>query len=194
MVPSHLRVFTPMHLVEGLLLLNTVMMSNFQYCPLIWLLCSKASDNLVNRTTKRAMRIIYNNENEEALDALLQRDGTMTIHKKNLQKLIVEIYNMINHLDPPYMWDLFTKKVVEYEFRIQILCKLPPARLQRFGTNSLKFKGNLLWNSLSDEIKTAESLALFKQEIKSWSGSHCTCKICRNYLIVYLFTYPLFSM
>ena len=113
------------------------------------------------------MRIMYNSDSEETLEALLQRDGTLTIHKRNLQKLMVEVYKTLNHLNPPYMWDLFTKKVVEYDFRIKILCKLPPARLQRFGTNSFKFKGSLLWNSLSDEIKTAKSLAIFKQKIKS---------------------------
>ena len=105
---------------------------------------SKAADNLINRTTKRAMRITYNSDSEETLEALLQRDGTVTIHKRNLQKLMVEVYKTLNHLNPPYMWDLFTKKVMEYDFRIKILCKLLPARSQRFGTNSLKFKGSLL--------------------------------------------------
>ena len=91
-----------------------------------------------------------------ALDALMQKDGTLTIHKRNLQTLMVEIYKMINHLSPPYMWDFFTKKVVEYDFRLKLLCEHPPARSQRFDINSLKFKGSMLRNSLSD-------------------GSHCTC-------------------
>ena len=110
------------------------------------------------------MRIIYNNDNEEELDALLQRDGTLTIHKNNLQKLMVEIYTTMNHLNPPYMWDLFPKKMVEYDFRNKIICELPPVRSQRFGTNSLKFKGSLLWNTFSGEIKTAKSLVIFKQK------------------------------
>ena len=80
---------------------------------------------------------------------------------------MVEIYKAINHLHPPYMWDLFTMKMVEYDFRIKILCRLPPTRSQRFGKNSLKFNGSLLWNNLSDEIRTAQSLAIFKQKIKS---------------------------
>ena len=104
---------------------------------------------------------------KEALDALLLRDRTLIIHKKNLQKLIADVYETIRHLNPPYMWDLFTKKVVEYDFGITIICELPLAKSQRFGTNSLKFKGSLLWNSLSDEIKTAKSLATFKQIINS---------------------------
>ena len=59
---------------------------------------------------------------------------------------------MINHSNPPYMWDLCTKKMVEYNFRIKILCEIPTARSQRSDTNSLKCKGSLLWNSHSDEI------------------------------------------
>ena len=74
------------------LFLNMVVLSNFQNCPLMWLFCSKAVDNLIKRTTKRAMGIIYNSDNGEELDAILQRDGTLTIHKKNLQKLKVEIH------------------------------------------------------------------------------------------------------
>ena len=73
------------------LLLNTVVTSNVQYCSLIWLFCRKAADNLIHRTTKRAMRINYNSYSEETLDALLQRDGTLTIHNKNLQKLMVSM-------------------------------------------------------------------------------------------------------
>ena len=45
--------------------------------------------------------IIYNNDKEEALDALSQKDGTLTIHKGNFQNLMVEIHKTINHLNPP---------------------------------------------------------------------------------------------
>ena len=50
---------------------------------LIWLFCGKAVDTLIDRTTKRAMRIIYNTNNEEVLDALLQKDENSKIHKRN---------------------------------------------------------------------------------------------------------------
>ena len=109
---------------------------------------------------------------------LLRVQHTQTRRQtKNLQKLMVEVYKTINHLNPPYMWDLFTKKVVEYAFRIKILSELPRGRSQRFGTNSLKFTGSLLWDSLGDEIKTAKSLAIFKQKVRSWNDTHCTCNI-----------------
>ena len=68
------------------------------------------------------------------------------------------------------MWD---------NFKTKQLCELAPARTHRFDNNSLKFKGSLLWNSLSDEIKTAQSLAVFTQKIKEWNGTQCTCNICK---------------
>ena len=55
------------------LLLNTVVVSNFQYCFLIWLFWNNTADNLINRTTKCAMRINYNSDNEGAVDALAKR-------------------------------------------------------------------------------------------------------------------------
>jgi len=78
------------------------------------------------------MSVSNNSDSEEALDALLQRDGTLTIHKRYLRKLMVEVYKTINHLNPPYTWDLFTKKMVGYDFRIKIRCELPLARSQRY--------------------------------------------------------------
>ena len=69
-----------------------VVFSNLQNCHLIWLFCSKTVDNLIKRVTKHAMGISYNSDNEEELDAILQRDGTLTIHKKAFQKLKVEIH------------------------------------------------------------------------------------------------------
>ena len=89
------------------------------------------------------------------------RDGTLKINKK-LQRLVVEIYKTMN------------QKVVEYDFRIKILFELSPARSQRFSTNSLKFRGSLLWNSLSDEVKVAKSLVIFKQknQILEWHLLH----------------------
>ena len=58
----------------------------------------------------------------------------LTIHKRNLQKLTMEVYKIINYLNLPYIWDIFTMKVVEYDFEIKVISELPPARSQRFGT------------------------------------------------------------
>ena len=120
------------------LLLNSVVMSNFSYCPLIWLFCSKVANNEINRTHKRALRTLYRYY-ESTSEELLDRDDIKTTHKKNLQYLMVEIYNSMNHLNPEYMWDFFVKKDVPYNLRTKEQCKLPSVSSQRYGINSLSF-------------------------------------------------------
>ena len=39
-----------------------------------------------------------------------------------------------------------------------------------FGIDSITFRGSLLWNSVPDLMKSASSAALFKRNIKNWSG------------------------
>ena len=41
------------------LLFNSVKMSNFSHCTLIWLFCSKGANIEINRTNKRALRALY---------------------------------------------------------------------------------------------------------------------------------------
>ena len=111
-----------------------------------------------------------------------ERDKALTIHKRNLQKLIVKIYTSINqltlHICRIYLRRKWWNSELELRYSASLrACELPPARSQRFDINSLEYKARLLWNGLSDEIKTAKSLAIFKQKIKS---THCTCKIYRS--------------
>ena len=83
---------------------------------------------------------------------------TKTIHKKNLQILMTEIYKSMNHLNPKYPWEIFFNKDVPYNLRTKELCKLPLVSSHSCGTNSLSFRGSLLWNTLSDDLKLTNSL------------------------------------
>ena len=58
-----------------------------------------------------------------------------------------------------------------------IPCKLPSVSSQRYGLNSLSFRGSLLWNTIDDEIKLSPSLEVFKKKVRSWNGISCTCFI-----------------
>ena len=70
----------------------------------------KAADNLIVRTTKRAMRIIYNSDNEEVFNALMQGDGTLTMHNRNFQKLMVEIHTIVNQLNLHYKFGSYSSR------------------------------------------------------------------------------------
>ena len=48
-----------------------------------------------------------------------------------------------------------------------------------FGSKSLRPLGPQVWNSLSNEIKSTETLKAFKQIMKQWNGIQCTCNVCQ---------------
>ena len=84
------------------LLLNSVVMLHFSYFLVIWLFRSKAINNEINRTHKHALRMLCR-DYDFTFEKLLPRDEANTMYIKNLQNLIVEIYESINNLNPEYM-------------------------------------------------------------------------------------------
>ena len=80
------------YMVESkrILLMKTFMLSYFNYCPLIWMFCSRKSNSRINRINERAMRIAHD-DYESTFEQLLIKNKTITSHKKNLQYLAIEI-------------------------------------------------------------------------------------------------------
>ena len=89
--------------------------------------CSKTANKDINRTNKRALRVLYR-DYDSSFDQLLARAGSVTVHQKNLQSLMIEIYKTMNHLNPSYIWEFFVKKDISYNLRTKELCRLPSAK------------------------------------------------------------------
>ena len=151
---------------QSLLLYNSFIMSQFNYCSLIWMFCGKVANNCVNRTHKRALRILFN-DFTSSFEELLQKANQCTIHRKSLQKLMVEVYNSLTQQNPSFLWDMFQEKINDYNLRSKNLLMLPQAKTTTYGNESLSFRGSILWNSLPNDIKTATSVCSFKKSIKT---------------------------
>ena len=165
-------------ILNSILICNAVVLSNFNYCPLIWLFSTKAANNEINRTHKRALRILLK-DYDSSFDELLEKSESVKIHDQNLQKLMIEIYKTMKNVNPSYIWEFHERKVVKYDLRTKNLCRLPKTRTTKFGIESLSFRGSVLWNSLCDTIKALPSVAAFKRAIKHWLGDKCNCRICK---------------
>ena len=69
-------------------------------CLLIWMLHSRPLNNKINRIHERALRIVYSVYNSSLNDKLLDKDGSFTIHHRNVQSLAIEIYKYLHGLSP----------------------------------------------------------------------------------------------
>ena len=65
------------------ILLTVIVMSNLSYCPLIWMFCSKSANKEINRTNKRALKVLYE-DYDSSFEQLLEKDGGITVHQRNL--------------------------------------------------------------------------------------------------------------
>ena len=82
-------------------------MTNFNYCPLVWMFSSASSLKKVENLQKRALRFLYN-DYEILYEKLLLKSDRPTMNVNRLRKLCIEIYKTINNLSPEFMRDLFS--------------------------------------------------------------------------------------
>ena len=163
---------------QSLLLYNSFIISQFNYCSLIWMFCGKAANKELNRSHKRALRILRN-DYSSPFEELLRKSNECTIHIKNLKKLMLEVYKCLKNENPSFMWNMFHEKSIQYNLRSKNLLMLPQTNTIKYGNDSIVFRGSILWNYLPNEIKSQASVCTFKKCIKSWSGGDCNCKICK---------------
>ena len=80
-----------------------------------------------------------------------------------MQSPMLLIYRVINKLSPALLFDSFTEKNFNYWLRSKSNLRLSESKTNRFGTNSnsLIFKGSILWNFLPKTFKEAQSELIF---------------------------------
>ena len=146
------------------LLYNSFLLSNFNYCPLIWIFCGKQCNKEINRVHKCALRALLG-DYESTFECLLTKNNEIAIHTKSLQKLMTQIYKSLNHENPSFMGEFSVQRELAYDLRIKNTLQIPPTKTVSFGINSLAFRGSILWNAMPDTIKSAENAFRFKKGI-----------------------------
>ena len=71
------------------LLVNAFFYSQFNNCQLVWMCHNRTNNNEINRLHERCLRLIYN-EKKTSFKDLLEIDGSVSIHHRNLRTLAVE--------------------------------------------------------------------------------------------------------
>ncbi len=163
------------------ILMRAFVMSQFQYCPLAWMFHSKHLNAKIDKIQERALRIAYK-DFDSSFEYLLERDNSLTIHAKNLQTLLTEVFKTHKHLNPNFMKEIFTERENMYNLRNNNEFEIPRVRTVNFGSETIRYRGPQLWLSLSTETKNAGSIREFKSKIKYWNCDECLCKICRPFI------------
>ena len=161
--------------------MRAFILSQFSYCPLVWMFCNRHLNNKINHIHKKALSIAYKDSVSD-FDALLTRDNSMSIHKRNLQLLMTEIFKTKSNIAPSFMTEIFIEKNHAHLLRNKSLLQMPKARTVQFGIESIAFLGGKLWHGLSNDIKQSLNVSVFKKHIKKWKGDECNCRLCKTFV------------
>ena len=142
---------------------------------------SREINNRINAIHKRALRIVYKNENL-TFDELLEKDNSVRIHHRNLQILATEIYKWKTGIAPAIMNELFQERSIKYSLREFSGMKSNNVRTVKYGTETVRHRAPQIWAIIPENIKNSKTLIEFKRKIKSWKPNGCKCKICRTYI------------
>ena len=69
--------------------------SQFNYCPLIWIFCTKHSLHRINNIHERCLRLIQQNYIPD-YERLLENEKEKSVHQKCIDFLLIEFYKYLN--------------------------------------------------------------------------------------------------
>ena len=160
-VKALLRIAGYLQKHKAYVLYKTFIRLTFNYCPLIWTFCGKTANNTINQLHKCALRVLQN-DYTVTFEDLLEKSEEVTAHCSNLQKLMIKIFECTNYIGFDFLTEFFTTKEISYDLSIKNLLQIPKVKTS-YGQSSLSFRGSILWNTLSDSIKSAQNIKGFKQ-------------------------------
>ena len=155
--------------------------SQFSYCPLVWMFCSRQMNRKINHVHERALRIVYN-DYESSFNEILIKDNSVLIHRRNIQLVALEMYKIVHNLVPPFMNEIFGERIQTSNRSGNIFLRQNVNSVYN-GENSLRIFGPIVWNTmLPERYKSCTSIIEFKNAIKSWIPNNCLCRLCRIYV------------
>ena len=154
-----------------ILLGNTLINSQFNYAPLIWMFSRKTLYHKIEKIHHRTLKVIY--QSEESYENLLLESRSVSIYQRHLRLLVTENYKSTTQINPEFMWPYFTYINISYNLRKGPILYLPSTHSTYYGINSIHFRGSLIWNNLPRDIKSSKSLSEFTTKIKNFGNIDC---------------------
>ena len=135
---------------------------------------SRASITKIQKLQERALRFGL----KDSISDYDTSNGVNSFLISSLKTMAVEIYNILNGMNPEHLSPLFSRSTTPYSLRDNNKLIQPIKRTTTYGIKSLAYYGTHLWNLLPLDVKGAITLNNFKKLMRKWAGPTCGCSIC----------------
>ena len=137
----------------------------------------------INRVHYKFLQVLYEDDTS-TFEQLLDKHNAFTVHQRNIQNLLIEMYKVKNKQGPALLNDIC--KSANYQGRALRRNKdfsRPKIITKKYGEKTLENMGSVMWNLLPNDIREIETLEEFKVRIKSWKPKKCPCYLCKYYFL-----------
>ena len=156
-----------MNFVQKRLTMNSFVSCHFSNFLVVWMFHCRKLNARINRFHERALRVVYK-DFDPSFEELLRRDSSKALHQRNLQKLIIKIFDVKTGIAQEMMKGVFEFADVSYNLTNQSKCSRIISCTERYGIKTTSSIGPKLWDKVHTKIKNSKSPEEFKARIKSW--------------------------
>ena len=166
--------------------MNAFFNAQFNYCPLVWMLHSRQKNNKVKHLHERCLRLIYNDK-LPSYEELLEKDGSVSIHHKNIQSLAIEIFRTKHGQSPEIVSNIFAQTTQHYNSRQNRDLRIRSVKSVYHGSESISYLRPKIREIFPAKIKETNSFNSFKIEIRKWVPQIVLADLANNILVVLVF-------
>ena len=135
----------------------------FNYCQLISVCHNRTNSNKINCLYERRLHLIYNDK-KSSFEDLLEKDGSVSIHHRNLRPITVELFKVFKGSTPVILAEVFPViQQSQYNMSNHSYFAMPRAKAINHGSESLSYIGSKLWDSVPSHMKESDSINELKR-------------------------------
>ena len=170
-----------MNFKQRKLFLNLSVISKFLYCSIVWMFHSRRLNNKLNSIYQWALRIIYQ-DYTSSFTELLSKNSSLTIHQRNSQKLVTEMFKVKIGIALEIKKDIFESNSRHNNLLYNFLVKRYNVHPVWCGTETASFLAPKLWGAIPMDCKIVRTLSAFKEKTNSWIPENGICRICKTWI------------
>ena len=148
-----------------ILLYNSLILSNFDYCCTIWGTSAECNINKLQKMQNRYARLVLKADIRTSHTLMLSQLGWQSIKQRINYQFNIFTFKIINDLAPRYLKPLIRIKDLPIVTRNakSLYIKTPKTE---YYNRSFHVHASKLWNQLPVDVQTIPSLDMFKKECK----------------------------
>ena len=141
-----------MNFEDTRVIMNYFVICHFSYCPIVWMFHSRKLNARINRLHERALRVVYR-DFDSSFEEILRKCRSTTLHQRNLQKLMTEIFKVKTGIAPELMKGVFEFVDVPYNLWNQSKCSRSIPCTEEYDIETASSIGLKLWEKVPTDIK-----------------------------------------